>query len=89
MVGAWRWPQGFVCPRCHGNWCSAFRRQERLCFQFRACRYQCSLVSGTNFKSSRPPRPGWFLAIRLMMQAKSGVSALELKRRLGVSYSAA
>ena len=89
LVRAWRWPQGFACPRCKGGWHSEFRRQDRLYFQCSACRYQCSLVSGTVFESSKLPLSTWFLAMHLMTQAKNNVSALELKRHLGVSYPTA
>jgi len=47
------------------------------------------LVSGTLFESSKLPLPIWFLAMHLMTQAKNNVSALELKRHLGVSYPTA
>ena len=89
LVRAWRWPQGFACPRCADGWHSEFRRQDRLYFQCSSCRYQCSLVSGTVFESSKLPLPTWFLAMHLMTQAKTGVSALELTRHLGVSYPTA
>ena len=89
LVRSWRWPNGFVCPRCPGSWHSEFRRQQRLYFQCSACRYQCSLVSGTIFESSKLALPTWFLAMHLMTQAKNNVSALELKRHLGVSYPTA
>ena len=89
LVRGWRWPEGFARPRCQGSWHSEFRRQGRLYFQCSACRYQCSLVSGTIFESSKLPLPKWFLAMHLMTQAKNNVSALELKRHLGVSYPTA
>jgi transposase-like protein len=89
LVRAWRWPKGFACPRCANTWHSEFRRGQRLYFQCSGCRYQCSLVSGTVFESSKLPLPTWFLAMHLMTQAKNGVSALELKRHLGVSYPTA
>lgn len=89
LVRAWRWPEGFSCPRCQGSWHSEFRRQDRLYFQCSGCRYQCSLLSGTVFESSKLPLPTWFLAMHLMTQAKNNVSALELKRHLGVSYPTA
>lgn len=58
-VIAWRWPEGFVCPRCDGGWHSEFRRHGRLYFQCSGCRHQCSVLSGTVFS---PPsfrcRPG-------------------------------
>jgi transposase-like protein len=89
LVRAWRWPEGFVCPRCSQTWHSEFRRGQRLYFQCSACRYQCSLVSGTVFESSKVPLPKWFLAMHLITQAKNSVSALELMRHLGVSYPTA
>jgi len=89
LVRRWRWPQGFVCPRCQGGWHSEFRRAQRLYFQCSSCRYQCSLVSGTVFESSKLPLPTWFLAMHVITQAKNSVSALELKRHLGVSYPTA
>jgi transposase-like protein len=89
LVRGWRWPDGFVCPRCQGSWHSEFRRQQRLYFQCSGCRYQCSLVAGTVFESSKVPLTSWFLAMHLMTQAKNNVSALELKRHLGVSYPTA
>lgn len=89
LVRAWRWPQGFICPRCGQSCHSEFPRGGRLYFQCSSCRYQCSLVSGTIFESSKLPLPKWFLAMHLMTQAKNGVSALELMRHLGVSYPTA
>ena len=89
LVRAWRWPEGFLCPRCKGTAHSEFRRQQRLYFQCSACRYQCSLVAGTVLESSKVPLTSWFLAMHLMSQAKNNVSALELKRHLGVSYPTA
>jgi len=80
-----RWPQGFVCPACGGIEYSEFRRSTRLYFQCCACRYQCSLISGTIFESSKLGLPTWFLAMHLITQSKNNVSALELKRHLGVS----
>lgn len=89
VVRRWRWPEGFTCPRCAQSSHSEFRRGARLYFQCSACRYQCSLLSGTIFESSKLPLPIWFLAMHLMTQAKNNVSALELKRHLGVSYPTA
>ena len=88
-IRSWRWPEGFICPRCQGRPHSEFRRQERLYFQCSACRYQCSVLSGTIFESSKLALPQWFLAMHLMTQAKNNISALELKRHLDVSYPTA
>lgn len=89
VLRGWRWPQGFVCPACGGSEHSEFRRRSRLYFQCCACRHQCSLIAGTIFESSKLPLPTWFLAMHLITQSKNNVSALELKRHLGVSWPTA
>jgi hypothetical protein len=83
------WPQGFVCPACAGPASCSFRRQARLYWQCAWCRHQCSVTSGTIFESTKLPLTRWFLAMHLLTQAKNNVSALELKRHLGVSYPTA
>ena len=88
-IRQWRWPEGFICPRCARSWHSEFRRSGRLYFQCGACRHQCSLVSGTIFEASKLPLPKWFVAMHLITQAKNNVSALELMRHVGVTYPTA
>lgn len=84
---AWRWPKGFVCPRCGDTHYSAISTRGLL--QCRACRRQVSLTAGTIFHSSNLPLVVWFQAIYLVTQSKKGISSLELSRRLGVSYNTA
>lgn len=84
-----RWPQGFRCPRCGEARHSAFHVGRHQTFQCRACRTQTSLIAGTLFQSTHLPLTRWFLAIYLISQAKTGLSALALKRQLGVSYPTA
>jgi hypothetical protein len=60
-----------------------------MTFQCNACRRQTSLIAGTLFQGSNLPLTSWFLAIYLVSQAKTGLSALALKRHLGVSYPTA
>jgi hypothetical protein len=47
------------------------------------------LISGTIFEQTKLPLTIWFLAIHLLTQAKTGLSALSLKRQIGVSYNTA
>lgn len=84
-----RWPRGFTCPACGKGVSSRFRREGRLYWQCSTCRHQCSAISGTIFASSKLPLPRWFLAMHLLTQSKNNVSALELKRHLGVCYKSA
>ena len=84
-----RWPEGFVCPSCGGAARTTFEREGRRYWQCGACQHQCSATSGTVFESSKLPLTIWFLAMHLLTQAKNNVSALELKRHLGVCYRTA
>ena len=85
-----RWPQGFVCPRCrHAQARTSFVREGRRYWQCAACQHQCSVTSGTMFEASKLPLRCGFLAMQLLTQSKNNVSALELKRHLGVCYRTA
>jgi ribosomal protein L37AE/L43A len=85
-----RWPQGFVCPACGGAARrTSFERGALRYWQCAGCQRQTSLISGTIFEASKLPLSRWFLAMQLLTQAKNNVSALELKRQLGVSYRSA
>ena len=53
------------------------------------CRFQFTAKTGTAFSDSHLPLQKWFLAIALMISREKGVSALQLKRELGVGYQTA
>jgi hypothetical protein len=61
----------------------------RAVYQCTHCHHQHSLISGTIFSATKLPLTTWFLAIHLLTQAKTGISALSLCRQLGVSYNTA
>ncbi len=83
----WRWPKGFVCSRCgNTHYCTLKSRQL---FQCNHCHHQTSVISGTIFAATKLPLTTWFLAIYLLTQDKTSISALSLKRQLGVSYNTA
>ncbi len=79
-----RWPSGFQCPGCGGRRYSVVK--TRNLYQYTACHHQTSLISGTLFEQTKLPLTVWFLAIHLLTQAKTSMSALALKRQIGVSY---
>lgn len=83
-----RWPSGWSCPRCQCARYACTHNGRRL-WECLDCGYQCSSIVGTVFERTKLPLSLWFLAIYLMTQSKNAVSALELKRQLGVSYKAA
>lgn len=83
-----RWPAGFYCPAC-GVQDEPYRasRGRLIC---RRCRHQSSVTSGTIFGGTRTPLTNWFATVWYMTNQKHGVSALGLKRVLGLgSYQTA
>ena len=84
-----RWPQGFACPACGSGVHGVFVRDGRRYWQCGPCRRQCSVISGTIFEATKLPLMRWFVAMHFLTQSKNNVSALELKRHLGVCYKTA
>ena len=84
-----RWPQGFRCPECGNADYYLLKGGKHKTFQCKCCRLQTSLIASTLFQSTHLALSIWFLAIYLISQAKTGLSALDLKRQLGVSYPTA
>lgn len=83
----WKWPDGFVCPECGSmSFCGL---KTRKVYQCNHCHHQTSVTSGTIFESTNLPLTQWFLGIHLITQSKTGMSALELKRQIKVSYNTA
>lgn len=83
----WRWPEGFRCPLCgHDKSCQIALRKMHQCNR---CHHQTSLIAGTIFESTKLPLVTWFLAMFFITQEKKGISAMELRRLLGISYNAA
>ncbi len=82
-----RWPQGFKCPLCgYAKHCRLHTRKVLQCVR---CKHQTSLTAGTLFEHTKLPLRTWYLALYLVTQSKNGISAMELKRQLGVSYNTA
>jgi len=100
-----RWPKGIRCPQCGGERISRITRTVDLtktrkekkqnkrtrlyaCLES-TCKYRFTPTVGTIFADSHLPLVKWFAAIALIVHAKKGMSAMQIKRHLGVSYKAA
>ena len=82
-----RWPAGFRCPSCDCTTCWELGRGERRCTN---CRRRVSRTAGTIFQDTRTPLTVWFAAAWPLTTQKNGISALGLKRVLGLgSYQTA
>jgi len=58
-------------------------------FQCSKCRAKISPTANTIFHKSDTPLSSWFHAIWIFSNAKSGISAKEMERQLGVTYKCA
>ena len=60
---------------------------SRSLYECKACGYQFSATTGTLFHDSHLPLEKWFMAVALIMNAKKGVSALQVGRDLGIDQA--
>lgn len=102
LVERLRWPSGPVCPHCgvidHAYYLApkegprktrTGNTSDRRVWKCGTCRKQFSVLVGTIFEDSRIPLSKWLLAIHEMCADKNGVSALELSRKLDITYKSA
>lgn len=93
-----RWPDGIRCPICGAKELSRIQRKTESknkrtrvyqCLE-KTCKQQFTATAGTIFHDSHIPLSTWFLAVAIILNAKKGVSALQLQRDLGLgSYRTA
>jgi len=82
-----RYPQGILCPRCQKikEFYKIERRQVYQC----SCGYQIAPLAGTILEKTTTPLQYWFYAMYIISATRSGVSAKQLQRELGVTYKTA
>lgn len=77
-----------ICPKC-GKETKFHRVKNRRCYECQWCAFQVYPTKDTIFEKSTTPLTHWFYAIYLMTATRSGVSAKEIERQLGVTYKCA
>jgi transposase-like protein len=79
-----RWGKDPCCPYC-GSMRSTAKTQEyrHTCNE---CGKSYSVLVGTIFESTKLSLPKWFAAICLILNAKKGVSSLQLSREIGRAH---
>ena len=86
------WPKGPVCPRCgnEGGWKIEGVSVRAGLYKCKKCREPFTVTVGTVMESSHISIRQWVIAFHLMCSSKKGISALQLKRNLGLgSYQSA
>ena len=83
-----RWPNGITCARCE-RVTKHFRIAGRKVYSCEFCATHISPTAHTIFHKSSTPLMSWFHAIFSMALTRTGVSAEQLKREIGVTYKTA
>ncbi len=76
-----RWPAGPECPRCHTHKLTRISTSKKLLW-CADCKYTFTVTAGTIFNDSHLPLETWFFAVILLVEARKGMSAMQLKRTL-------
>ena len=83
-----RWKKFVTCTHCHSKNVIRLKNQQGR-FHCYDCDSTFSVLSDTIFEHTRLPLPKWFTIIALMLNAKRGISAMEIKRNVGITYKTA
>lgn len=82
-----RWDGEPVCPYCGSR--RSTGRKDGLRHLCRDCNRSYSVLVGTVMEATKLALPKWFAAICLIVNAKKGISSLQLSRDLGVNKNTA
>lgn len=82
------YPNGIFCKQC-GMVTTHHKVGKRPCYACARCGSHVYPMVGTIFEKSVTPLKLWFYAIFLISSTRSGISAKQLQRELGVTYKTA
>jgi transposase-like protein len=88
-----RWDGHPTCLTCHSD--KVYYRKARDAWR-KTPQYHCNIcnkdftvLKGTIFEGSKMPLQKWFALISMMLNARKGISAMQISRDLGITYKAA
>lgn len=82
-----RWSDQVECPYCSCT--KTIKRKKSLRHKCYGCERSFSVLVGTIMEATKLPLPKWFMAMALILNAKKGISSLQLARDLGVNKNTA
>lgn len=82
-----KWKEKARCPYCSSINASKMRNELR--YHCNNCNTSYSVTVGTIFHKTKVDLQKWFLAISIILNARKGVSARQLARRIGVNKNTA
>ena len=83
-----RFPNGITCTKCK-KVTTHYKIKGRMQYACSYCGTHIAPLAGTVFQKSTTSLRSWFYAMFLMINTRSGVSAKQLQRELGVTYKTA
>lgn len=91
FIVATKYKDGYVCPKCgcvhKGIYHQKYNRRFLYCNN---CKSEFSALKGTIFENTHLDLRMWLYAMNLVLVARKGISAMQLKRELGMgSYQSA
>jgi transposase-like protein len=81
------YPDGIVCRKCGET--KHYKLANRKAYSCNACGTHVYVLAGTIVEKSSTPLKSWFYAMYLMASTRTGISAKQLERELGVTYKTA
>ncbi len=100
-----RWEGKPICPHCNSDSVTAralIKKSNRgrkrknpeqprktPMYHCNNCNKDFTVLMGTIFEGSKMPLQKWFMLIALMLNAKKGISAMQISRDLGITYKSA
>jgi transposase-like protein len=84
-----RYKDGIKCNHCGSQKYVYRATHNKKCFVCHACKNGFSIFSGTIFEKSDTDLRKWMYAIHLFLNAKKGISAMQLQRVIAVTYKTA
>ncbi len=80
-----RWGKVVKCTYCNSTYTKRIKSEQGR-HSCRSCKRSFSVFIDPIFEDTRLELPKWFIAITMMLNFKSGISAKEIQRNIGGSY---